>query len=113
MALELYREAARTAIIIAREEQCAGSNVSTQTRCPSGTVPELILIPYCILCFVLFLPGNYRNAHDVLFSMYTELQAQKIKIPAEMATNLMILHSYLLVKVRTLPATAQCVCVCV
>ncbi|XP_037327609.2 WD repeat-containing protein 19 isoform X1 [Pungitius pungitius] len=67
MALELYREAARTAIIIAREEQCA---------------------------------GNYRNAHDVLFSMYTELQAQKIKIPAEMATNLMILHSYLLVKVH-------------
>lgn len=46
------------------------------------------------------LTGNYRNAHDVLFSMYTELQAQKIKIPAEMATNLMILHSYLLVKVR-------------
>ncbi|XP_068448207.1 WD repeat-containing protein 19 [Clinocottus analis] len=67
MALQLYREAARTAIIIAREEQCA---------------------------------GNYRNAHDVLFSMYTELQAQKIKIPAEMATNLMILHSYLLVKVH-------------
>lgn len=45
--------------------------------------------------------GNYRNAHDVLFSMYTELQAQKIKIPVEMATNLMILHSYLLVKVST------------
>lgn len=45
--------------------------------------------------------GNYRNARDVLFSMYTELQAQKIKIPAEMATNLMILHSYLLVKVST------------
>ncbi|XP_014836361.1 PREDICTED: WD repeat-containing protein 19 [Poecilia mexicana] len=44
--------------------------------------------------------GNYRNAHDVLFSMYTELQAQKIKIPAEMATNLMILHSYLLVKIH-------------
>uniref|UniRef100_A0A7N6AUS7 WD repeat domain 19 n=1 Tax=Anabas testudineus TaxID=64144 RepID=A0A7N6AUS7_ANATE len=67
MALQQYREAARTAIIIAREEQCA---------------------------------GNYRNAHDVLFSMYTELQAQKIKIPAEMATNLMILHSYLLVKIH-------------
>ncbi|KAM6940536.1 WD repeat-containing protein 19 [Xenentodon cancila] len=67
MALQQYREAARTAIIIAREEQCA---------------------------------GNYRNAHDVLFSMYTELQAQKIKIPAEMATNLMILHSYLLVKLH-------------
>ncbi|KAK7929442.1 hypothetical protein WMY93_005837 [Mugilogobius chulae] len=67
MALQQYREAARTAIIIAREEQSA---------------------------------GNYRNAHDVLFSMYTELQAQKIKIPSEMATNLMILHSYLLVKVH-------------
>uniref|UniRef100_A0A3P8UWS2 WD repeat-containing protein 19 n=1 Tax=Cynoglossus semilaevis TaxID=244447 RepID=A0A3P8UWS2_CYNSE len=67
MALQQYREAARTAIIIAREEQCA---------------------------------GNYRNAHDVLFSMYTELQAQKIKIPAEMVTNLMILHSYLLVKIH-------------
>lgn len=49
--------------------------------------------------------GNYRNAHDVLFSMYTELQAQKIKIPAEMATNLMILHSYLLVKVSTAETT--------
>eukprot|EP00062_Callorhinchus_milii_P005042 gi/632944082/ref/XP_007887304.1/ PREDICTED: WD repeat-containing protein 19 isoform X2 [Callorhinchus milii] len=65
MALKQYREAARTAIIIAREEQSA---------------------------------GNYRNAHDVLFSMYTELRAQKIKIPSEMATNLMILHSYILVK---------------
>uniref|UniRef100_A0A3Q3EJ64 WD repeat domain 19 n=1 Tax=Labrus bergylta TaxID=56723 RepID=A0A3Q3EJ64_9LABR len=67
MALQQYREAARTAIIIAREEQST---------------------------------GNYRNAHDVLFSMYTELQSQKIKIPAEMATNLMILHSYLLAKVH-------------
>lgn len=45
--------------------------------------------------------GNYRNAHDVLFGMYTELQAQRIKIPAQMATNLMMLHSYLLVKVGT------------
>lgn len=67
MALQQYREAARTAIIIAREEQAA---------------------------------GNYRSAHDVLFSMYTELQTQKIKIPAEMATNLMILHSYVLVKIH-------------
>uniref|UniRef100_A0A8D0PNN3 WD repeat-containing protein 19 n=1 Tax=Sus scrofa TaxID=9823 RepID=A0A8D0PNN3_PIG len=67
MALKQYREAARTAIIIAREEQSA---------------------------------GNYRNAHDVLFSMYAELKAQKIKIPSEMATNLMILHSYILVKIH-------------
>ncbi|CAH2300032.1 WD repeat-containing 19 isoform X1 [Pelobates cultripes] len=67
MALKQYREAARTAIIIAREEQSA---------------------------------GNYRNAHDVLFSMYTELRTHKIKIPTEMATNLMILHSYILVKIH-------------
>uniref|UniRef100_A0A3Q3D1P9 WD repeat domain 19 n=1 Tax=Hippocampus comes TaxID=109280 RepID=A0A3Q3D1P9_HIPCM len=67
MALQQYREAARTAIIIAREEQNA---------------------------------GNYRSSHNVLFSMYTQLQAHKIKIPAEMATNLMILHSYLLGKVH-------------
>ncbi|XP_075715308.1 WD repeat-containing protein 19 [Rhinoderma darwinii] len=67
MALKQYREAARTAIIIAREEQSA---------------------------------GNYRNAHDVLFSMYMELKTQKIKIPTEMATNLMILHSYILVKIH-------------
>ncbi|GAB1289679.1 WD repeat-containing protein 19 [Apodemus speciosus] len=69
MALKQYREAARTAIIIAREEQSA---------------------------------GNYRNAHDVLFSMYAELKSQKIKIPSEMATNLMILHSYILVKCAVL-----------
>lgn len=31
--------------------------------------------------------------------MYSELKTQKIKIPSEMATNLMILHSYILVKV--------------
>ncbi|NWU98866.1 WDR19 protein, partial [Upupa epops] len=67
MALKQYREAARTAVIIAREEQCS---------------------------------GNYRNAHDVLFSMCAELRAQKIKIPAEMAANLVILHSYILVKIH-------------
>ncbi|KAK3101973.1 hypothetical protein FSP39_007745 [Pinctada imbricata] len=67
MALKQFREAGRTAIIIAREEQNA---------------------------------GNYRNAHDVLFSMFQELKQQKIKIPAEMATNLMILHSYILVKIH-------------
>ena len=43
MALKQYREAARTAIIIAREDQNA---------------------------------GNYRNAHDVLFSMYRGLFSQ-------------------------------------
>lgn len=34
--------------------------------------------------------------------MYAELKSQKIKIPSEMATNLMILHSYLTSEVRPL-----------
>ena len=51
------------------------------------------------MCILFVFTGNYRNAHDVLFSMYQELKQQKIKIPTEMATNLMILHSYILVKV--------------
>lgn len=65
MALNQYKEAARIAIIISKEEQNT---------------------------------GNYRHAHDVLFGMYQELKAHKIKIPTEMSTNLMILHSYILVK---------------
>lgn len=92
MALQQYREAARTAIIIAREEQCAG-------ECVRACVMVHIWPSINSLFCSSLATGNYRNAHDVLFSMYTELQAQKIKIPAEMATNLMILHSYLLVKV--------------
>ncbi|XP_076359241.1 WD repeat-containing protein 19-like isoform X2 [Tachypleus tridentatus] len=67
MALRQFKEAAKTATVIAREEQNA---------------------------------GNYRNAHDVLFSMYQELKRQKIKIPTEMYTNLTILHSYILVKIH-------------
>ncbi|XP_053281437.1 WD repeat-containing protein 19-like [Pleuronectes platessa] len=67
MVLQRHKEAARTAIIIAREEQCA---------------------------------GHYCNAHKVLFSMYTELRAQKAKIPTDMTTNLMIYHSYKLAKLH-------------
>lgn len=32
MALQQYREAARTAIIIAREEQCTGTNIHTKQK---------------------------------------------------------------------------------
>ncbi|XP_044727730.1 WD repeat-containing protein 19 [Chrysoperla carnea] len=67
MARKQYREAAKTAIIIANEEQ---------------------------------MNGNYRNAHDVLFSMYQELKRNKIKIPLEMQNNLMLLHSYILVRIH-------------
>lgn len=57
---------------------------------------------FAVMSFTTSFQGNYRNAHDVLFSMYAELKSQKIKIPSEMATNLMILHSYILVRVRPL-----------
>ena len=67
MALKRYKEAARTAIIIARDDQEA---------------------------------GNYRNAHDVLFSMFKELRERNIKVPTEMVQNLMLLHSYVLVKIH-------------
>ncbi|XP_062264138.1 WD repeat-containing protein 19-like [Platichthys flesus] len=68
MVLQRHKEAARTAIIFAREEQCA---------------------------------GHYCNAHNVLFSMYTELRAQKAKIPKDMTTDLMIYHSYKLAKLHS------------
>lgn len=68
MALDQHREAARTAIIVAREEQAA---------------------------------GNYRHARDLLFSMVGELRRRHIKVPVEMLDNLGLLHSYILVKVRT------------
>ncbi|XP_053973375.1 WD repeat-containing protein 19 [Hylaeus volcanicus] len=67
MARKQYREAAKTAVIIANEEQTS---------------------------------GNYRNAHDVLFSMYQELKRNKINIPLEMQNNLRLLHSYILVRLH-------------
>jgi hypothetical protein len=41
-----------------------------------------------------------RNAHDVLFNMYQELVRNRITVPWEMATNLMILHSYTLARLH-------------
>lgn len=67
MARKEYKDAAKTAVIIANEEQ---------------------------------INGNYRNAHDVLFSMYQELRRNKIKIPSEMQQNLTLLHSYILVRIH-------------
>lgn len=59
---------------------------------------------------ICYASGNYRNAHDVLFSMYQELKSNHIKVPSEMVTNLMILHSYILVKVRLLFHISGCIC---
>ncbi|KAK8722853.1 hypothetical protein OTU49_012085 [Cherax quadricarinatus] len=67
MAKSQYREAAKTAIIIAREEQNS---------------------------------GNYRHAHDMLLGMYGELQRQKLRIPADMISALMLLHSYTLARMH-------------
>eukprot|EP00039_Didymoeca_costata_P030876 m.31858 g.31858 ORF g.31858 m.31858 type:complete len:1357 (-) comp8355_c0_seq1:4546-8616(-) len=66
-ALKQFPEAARTAVIIAKEEQSA---------------------------------GNYRNAHGVLFSMHQILQDEGIRVPMDMWKNLMLLHSYIMVKVH-------------
>lgn len=67
MARKQYKEASKSAIIIANEEQ---------------------------------VNGNYRNAHDVLFGMYQELIRNDIKVPREMYLNLMLLHSYILVRLH-------------
>lgn len=67
MARKQFTEAAKTAVIIASEEQ---------------------------------INGNYRNAHDVLYSMYQELRRQRIRIPNEMLSNLTLLHSYILVRLH-------------
>jgi WD repeat-containing protein 19 len=66
MSLKKYIEAAKTAVLIARQQQ---QN------------------------------GNYREAHDLLFSMYFDLVKENIQIPFDLTQNLMILHSYILVKV--------------
>ena len=62
-----YKEAAKTAVIIAREEQAG---------------------------------GNYRNAHDVLFSMWQELVRHGIPVPYEMGQSLLVLHSYTLARLH-------------
>eukprot|EP00040_Diaphanoeca_grandis_P026894 m.151683 g.151683 ORF g.151683 m.151683 type:complete len:1363 (+) comp30773_c0_seq2:182-4270(+) len=66
-ALQHFPEAAKTAVVIARDEQ---NN------------------------------GNYKNAKNVLFDMYRQLHEEEIRIPNDMAQNLMILHSYSIVKLQ-------------
>uniref|UniRef100_A0A0R3RUL2 WD repeat-containing protein 19 n=1 Tax=Elaeophora elaphi TaxID=1147741 RepID=A0A0R3RUL2_9BILA len=65
ISMKRYREAAKTAVVIATEEQANGS---------------------------------YRIAHKLLFGMYQELQNEGIKVPFEVQNNLMLLHSYLIIK---------------
>ncbi|XP_017460655.1 PREDICTED: WD repeat-containing protein 19-like, partial [Rhagoletis zephyria] len=65
MKMEYYKEAAKTAVIISREEQAQ---------------------------------GNYRNAHQLLFGMCSELRRHGIAIPPEMTDGLLLVHSYMLAK---------------
>ncbi|XP_017769670.1 PREDICTED: WD repeat-containing protein 19 [Nicrophorus vespilloides] len=67
MARKQFKEASKSAVIIADEEQ---------------------------------INGNYRNSHDVLFGMYQELKQNGIRIPRDMYANLMLLHSYILVRLH-------------
>jgi len=66
MSLGQFKEAARTAVIIAKEEQTL---------------------------------GNYRAAHDLLFDNYIQLRKTGTAIPTELDRMLMLIHSYVLVKV--------------
>jgi WD repeat-containing protein 19 len=65
MALGNFKQAAKTANIIARQEQ------------------EL---------------GNYKVAHLILFETIKDLEAQNVKVPANLRSSFLLLHSYILVK---------------
>lgn len=42
--------------------------------------------------------GDYKKAREFLFGMYKDLRTRNIRIPAEMSSSLLLLHSYLLGK---------------
>lgn len=42
--------------------------------------------------------GNYRSAHDLLFSMYQELRRNSLTVASDMKFNLILLHRYILVR---------------
>uniref|UniRef100_A0A182PEV0 Uncharacterized protein n=1 Tax=Anopheles epiroticus TaxID=199890 RepID=A0A182PEV0_9DIPT len=44
--------------------------------------------------------GNYRSAHDLLFSMYQELKRNHLTIATDMKTTLALLHRYTLVRIH-------------
>lgn len=44
--------------------------------------------------------GNYRSAHTMLFKTSEELAKHRVRMPSEMASLLLLIHSYFLSKVR-------------
>lgn len=49
-----------------------------------------------------FTKGNYRPAHDFLLNAYKSLTKAKVRVPIELDRLLLLLHSYILVKVFVL-----------
>lgn len=44
--------------------------------------------------------GNYRSAHDLLFSMYQELRRNDLTVGSDMKSSLVLLHRYILVRIH-------------
>lgn len=44
--------------------------------------------------------GNYRSAHDLLYSMYQELRRNNLTVASDMKFNLNLLHRYILVRIH-------------
>jgi WD repeat-containing protein 19 len=41
--------------------------------------------------------GNYKHAHQLLFTTFQDLRSQKLAVPQELQRRLMVLHSYVIV----------------
>jgi len=51
--------------------------------------------------------GKYKDAHKMLFDIHRDLDSSNIPVPLELEETLMLLHSYVLVKVWPIVATTQ------
>ena len=67
----------------------------------------LCLLVCLTLLASFFLPSHLSLKHVL---SYAELRDHNIKIPAEMVQSLMVLHSYLLVKVNCMYMYIHCTC---
>ena len=80
MSLDQYQEAASTAIIIARDHQLKGDY-------KKGKISIIFLVSKCDF-----------QGREFLFQMYKDLRIRGIRLPAEMSSSLLLLHSYLLIR---------------
>ncbi|KJH41946.1 hypothetical protein DICVIV_12076 [Dictyocaulus viviparus] len=112
VALGMTKEAATTAIVIARQEQEHGSyTVARNVLLAMYQDAKYLFRLYVALgmtkeaattAIVIARQeqehGSYTVARNVLLAMYQELVAKGIRVPYDMQNSLMILHSYLIVK---------------